>query len=45
MSSFGWNGKILWVASGVENIKTVEQMSGYEFARVLSFKIAENDID
>jgi hypothetical protein len=34
----------MYVAEGVENIKNVEQMTVYDFARILSYKIAENDI-
>lgn len=44
LAAFGWYGKILWVSSGVENIKLVENMNCYEFARALSFKMAENEI-
>ena len=44
MSDFGWNGKILWLADGVENVEKVNEMNCYEFLRQLSFKIAKNEV-
>lgn len=42
INSFGWMGKILWLG-GVENKEKIEQMPVYEFLRLLSFKLAENE--
>jgi len=42
INNFGWMGKILWLG-GVENKEKIEQMNVYEFIRLLSFKLAENE--
>lgn len=44
LNSFGWYGKLLWVAGGVANVNMVENMNCYDFARMLSFEIAKNEI-
>lgn len=41
---FGWGGKIMWLAGGVENDSFVERMNAYEFLRRISYKIAENEL-
>ena len=40
LSSFGWGGRILWLAED-STVEQVEQLNAYEFIRRLSFKSAK----
>lgn len=43
MESFGWYGKILYLAgTDVTNIRYVEKMKLHEFLTALSYRVAEN---